>query len=94
MYCVECALCGKSTLTLFFNVHIRVHLLSVTAGLDCMVFVSDFHSGDVLKKIDTANSFVFSLDISADNSVFATAAQDGCVRIYGRNQDWQCQRYV
>jgi WD40 repeat protein len=57
-----------------------------------MVFVTDYYSGEVLKKIDTDNSFVFSLDISEDNEVFATAAQDGCVRIYSRAQDWECQR--
>lgn len=65
---------------------------AVTAGLDCMVFVTDFFSGQVLKRIDTDNSFVFSLDIAADNSVFATAAQDGCVRIYSRAHRWECVR--
>lgn len=57
-----------------------------------MVYVTDYHSGAVLKKIDTNNSFVFSLDVSADNAVFATAAQDGCVRIYSRENDWDCLR--
>jgi WD40 repeat protein len=68
------------------------HPFIVTAGLDCQVFVTDFFSGEVLKKIDTDNSFIFSLAISADNSVFATAAQDGCVRIYSRARQWQCDR--
>jgi WD40 repeat protein len=57
-----------------------------------MVFVTSYRTGDVLKIIDTDNSFVFSVDISADNTVFATAAQDGCVRIYSRKQRWECVR--
>ena len=59
-----------------------------------MVYVTCFRSGEVLKIIDTDNSFVFSLDIAADNSVFATAAQDGCVRVYSRRHDWSCTRWV
>ena len=65
---------------------------TVTAGLDCRIFVTDFNSGEVLKKIDTDNSFVFGLDISSDNMIFATAAQDGCVRIYSRRNNWRCIR--
>jgi WD40 repeat protein len=73
---------------------LRLHLalLSVTAGLDCMVFITDYFSGEIIKKIDTDNSFVFDLDLAPDNSVFATAAQDGCVRIYSRDHNWECSQ--
>lgn len=66
----------------------------VTAALDCKVFVTDYWTGSIMKEIDTDHSFVFSVSIAEDNSVFATGAQDGCVRIYSRFHRWRCQRVI
>ena len=64
----------------------------VSAGLDCLLFFSKYNTGEVLKEINTGNSFVFDISIlkSMDEILVATASQDGNVRIYDVNRNYSC----
>ena len=68
----------------------------VSAGLDCMLLISHFETGRIIKEIDTDQSFVFSISIKQNQSVniIATASQDGNVRIYDCDMDYQCVRVI
>mmetsp|Transcript_7740 Transcript_7740/g.11491 ORF Transcript_7740/g.11491 Transcript_7740/m.11491 type:complete len:372 (-) Transcript_7740:157-1272(-) len=64
----------------------------VSAGLDCTLIISDYNSGRVIKSIDTDQSFVFDISIlqSGHVNVFATASQDGKVRVYDISNNFEC----
>lgn len=68
----------------------------VSAGLDCILLISDCETGAIIKQIDTNQSFVFSISILQNEGmhVIATASQDGNVRIYDCNMNFKCIRVI
>jgi WD40 repeat protein len=68
----------------------------VSAGLDCVLLISHYETGHIIKQIDTNQSFVFSISILQNESmnVIATASQDGNVRIYDCNMNFKCIRVI
>ena len=68
----------------------------VSAGLDCVMIISDFETGEVIKEIDTNQSFVFCISIIQNDfmNIIATASQDGSVRIYDCDMDFKCIRVL
>lgn len=63
----------------------------VSAGLDCLLLFSNYETGEIIKEINTENSFVFDISIAQyDDGLFvATASQDGVIRIYS-GHDFTC----
>jgi WD40 repeat protein len=66
----------------------------VSAGLDCLLIFSNYQTGEIIKTINTDNSFVFDISIREyeDGIFIATASQDGVIRIYDANNEFQCIR--
>jgi WD40 repeat protein len=67
-----------------------------SAGLDCHLIFSKYLSGEIIRQIDTENSFVFDISISKTQyqCVVATASQDGVVRIYDARRNFDCIRSI
>lgn len=67
-----------------------------SAGLDCLLIFSRHDSGEIIRQIDTEDSFVFDISISKSQyqCVVATASQDGVVRIYDARRHFDCIRSI
>jgi WD40 repeat protein len=67
-----------------------------SAGLDCLLIFSKYKTGEVIRQIDTGDSFVFDICISRSSyqSVVATASQDGAIRIYDAMRHFDCIRSI
>lgn len=67
-----------------------------SAGLDCLLIFSKYETGEIIRQIDTEDSFVFDISILQSNylSIVATASQDGVIRIYDAMKLFHCIRSI
>jgi WD40 repeat protein len=67
-----------------------------SAGLDCLLIFSKYLNGEIIRQIDTEDSFVFDISISKSQyqCVVATASQDGVIRIYDARRNFDCIRSI